>query len=971
MPQELSAPVIMSVDLVVVGGSAAAVACAVAAAQAGRRVVLAAPRSYMGDDICAGLQLWRSAVVPIHPLVKAIWPNMDSHPTPLHVKRTLDEAVLATGITVLLEAFPAGVLRGVDGQVQGVLLADRGGLHGIAAPHVVDATRLAAVAIQAGCEYTRPASPVIALSRLIAGGPTEVGTPMAQGLVIPHAEGGETQLAAARLEGTADLRGHSVPELLDFEAQAKIHLWHAQAQLVADDAVWTPTFGIRSGFPGDSYSAITEISPSSLAVAAGRIFVLGACALSGTQAAVMADPVRLIDVGARLGAWLATQPQRPARPCTGQLGVGGQPLSGVRLPDQGLRPIESPRQRVVISSSIPLLAEVDVLVVGGGTAGAPAAIAAARAKARTLLVERLPMLGGVGTAGQIATYYFGNKVGFTSEVDAAVHVLGGDPRPKTVAGSTWDVGWKSRWWHEQLVRDGGRAWFGVACVGVQCQGEGKDQVVIGVIVASEHGTGLIRTKSVVDATGAAEIAHLAGAPTVVVGAEHLAVQGTGLADVMPGRNYHNSDHTFCDDSDPVDATRMFIASRQKYGHAWDVGQLIDSRERRRISGRYELTPLDILADRTFPDTVARACSNFDSHGFTIHPLFMVKAPDKKPLWSWLPFRCLLPQGIDGVLVTGLGMSAHRDALPVVRMQADVQNTGYAAGMAAALSAADGVPVSRIDLRKLQRQLIAIGNLPEAVLADVDSFPVADADLTWAVREGFATHRGIALCLAEVQRARPLLLQHLQSVDSTERERAAMILGLQGDGLAAPILRQLLATAPWDAGWDFRGMHQFGLSMSRIDGLLVALALCGGADDAQQVMRLADQLTAADGFSHLRACGWACCVLAARWPEMRPSCAQALVRLLQLPGIAGHVIADLHAAVALARRLPDINDNVSRNQALKELHVAAALYRCGDVDGRGAKILGAYCHDVRGHFARHAHAVLAEVAQPQVTAAAAD
>jgi hypothetical protein len=38
-------------------------------------------------------------------------------------------------------------------------------------------------------------------------------------------------------------------------------------------------------------------------------------------------------------------------------------------------------------------------------------------------------------------------------------------------------------------------------------------------------------------------------------------------------------------------------------------------------------------------------------------------------------------------------------------------------------------------------------------------------------------------------------------------------------------------------------------------------------------------------------------------------------------------------------------------------LARALYRCGDYDGVGRKILEAYTHDLRGHFARHAKAVL--------------
>jgi succinate dehydrogenase/fumarate reductase flavoprotein subunit len=60
-----------------------------------------------------------------------------------------------------------------------------------------------------------------------------------------------------------------------------------------------------------------------------------------------------------------------------------------------------------------VLGEYDVVVVGGGTGGAPAAIGAGRQGAKTLLLEYLHGLGGVGTIGYISSYYHGNKVGFT------------------------------------------------------------------------------------------------------------------------------------------------------------------------------------------------------------------------------------------------------------------------------------------------------------------------------------------------------------------------------------------------------------------------------------------------------------------------------------------------------------------------------------------------------------------------------
>ena len=65
---------------------------------------------------------------------------------------------------------------------------------------------------------------------------------------------------------------------------------------------------------------------------------------------------------------------------------------------------------------MPVLGQYDVVVIGGGTGGAPAGIGAARQGAKTLVVEYLHGLGGVGTLGAISSYYWGNRVGFTATV---------------------------------------------------------------------------------------------------------------------------------------------------------------------------------------------------------------------------------------------------------------------------------------------------------------------------------------------------------------------------------------------------------------------------------------------------------------------------------------------------------------------------------------------------------------------------
>ena len=287
----------------------------------------------------------------------------------------------------------------------------------------------------------------------------------------------------------------------------------------------------------------------------------------------------------------------------------------------------------------------------------------------------------------------------------------------------------------------------------------------GVVVATPHGRGVVLAKAVVDSTGSAAIAAAAGAQCIYIGGEHIAVQGTGLPYWEPGARYTNTDYAFIDDLDVVDAWQSFLAGRKKFADRYDLGQLIDSRERRQIVGDFFLSPMDVYLDRTFPDSVVRANSNFDSHGFTIHPMFMLRPPDRKALPCYVPYRCLLPKGIEGVLVTGLGVSAHRDVMPVIRMQPDVQNQGYAAGVAAATAARTGKGLREIDIRELQRHLVEKGNLPEEVLTHEDSFPLPKERVEQAVRTVAKDFEGIEVIFAQTETALPLLREAYKAAAS--------------------------------------------------------------------------------------------------------------------------------------------------------------------------------------------------------------
>jgi len=594
--------------------------------------------------------------------------------------------------------------------------------------------------------------------------------------------------------------------------------------------------------------------------------------------------------------------------------------------------------------AVPILGTYDVVIVGGGTGGAPAGISSGRKGAKTLVVEYLYGLGGVGTTGYISKYYYGYIEGFTKEIDAGVIETGGGDNQGQPGG--WNIEWKKHWYRRQMRNVGVDIWFGaIGCGAFVVEGSVK-----GVVVATPNGRGIVLAKAVIDSTGNSDIAIAAGADYEYTGGASVAVQGTGLPGVKMGPGYTNTDWTFVDDSDVLDVWRAHVTAKEKFKGSYDLGQLVDTRERRRIIGEIRISPMDIVMGRTFPDTVVIARSNFDSHGFSIHPLFMIRPPDHEAMVVNVPYRCMLPKGLKSILVTGLGVSAHRDAMPVIRMQPDIQNQGYAVGIAAAMAAQMGKDVREIDLKALQRHLVSKGNMPETVLEDEDSLPLSADEVADAVGRLENNYEGLEIVLAHLDESLPLLRGAYSGATTQEAKLAyAHVLGMLGDKTGVETLTDAVRSGQWDKGWNYTGMGQFGMSLSPLDSLIVALGRTGERESVEAIVSQVRQLDPNSEFSHCRAVAMALETLGDK------RAAESLAELLRKPGMMGHAFTDIEKAT---KETPGSGvDTSTRNKSLKELFLARALYLCGDYDGLGEKILRQYSHDLRAHYARHAAEVL--------------
>jgi hypothetical protein len=632
---------------------------------------------------------------------------------------------------------------------------------------------------------------------------------------------------------------------------------------------------------GTSVDDLTALQPR----AVERLYVLGGRAgFARAEAPAHLRPLALMRLGTRVGA--AAAKLAAATPALREVRVAGAPaattadprevkefLSGVRPTLPASAHIPSPAR------GLPVLGEYDVVVVGGGTGGAPAAIGAARQGAKTLLIEYQDHLGGVGTLGLISTYYHGYRKGFTAEVDAGVKAMGGPDRK-----GGWNPVAKREWWRREIRKSGGEIWFSTLGCGTVMDGTR----VVGVVVATPHGRGVVLAKTVVDSTGNSDVAAAGGAGTLATSGEHAAMQGTGLSPKDLGAGYTNTDYSFSDESDPVDQWRMTVSARRKYQNSYDLSTFIDSRERRRIRGEAFITPLDIMNQRQYSDTISLHESNFDTHGYTVHPVFLIQFPDKKDMIARVPYRAMLPQGMDGVLVTGLGMSAHRDSMPILRMQPCIQNQGYAAGVACAMAAKAGQTPRQVDVRALQQHLVSVGSLPKEEVGTPDSPSPGPDAVQAAVQTVVKDHRGLAVLLEREDLALPLLRKAYEESQVPEhRLTYANLLGMMGDATGSATLSDALAGQGWDPGWNFRGMGQFGGSISPLDSHILALGRSGDLTKLPALLAKLAALDAKSEFSHHRAIAMALEDLG------DPAAAEPLAKLLNSPGMSGHAILAGH------------------------------------------------------------------------------
>jgi hypothetical protein len=376
----------------------------------------------------------------------------------------------------------------------------------------------------------------------------------------------------------------------------------------------------------------------------------------------------------------------------------------------------------------------DVLVVGGGTAGCHAAVAASQEGASVILVEMDGAVGGVATRANISTYHYGSRGGLQDWVDKQVisrqRQFGGQdflshPEAKRSVLS------------EMLEQNQVRVLLNSIAYDVIVE----DNRVAGVCLAGPGGLKEIRAKITIDCTADGDIAAAAGASFTIGreldGVSHLYSLAPRIVKKhpktgLPQIGQINFDAGWVHSIDVRDVSYAYMEGRQHLldyltegaeaeqdRHLLSIAPKLGVREGRHIIGDYVMNLEDFMYDRHFDDVVIRSCSHYDTHArdmgnesdFAQEWLVVLDMFVKGHYWCDVPYRCLLPQGVNGLLVASRALSVDREVSMGVRMQRDIQKLG----VAAAMSARDKVDPRQVSLLALQSKLVERGVLKQTDL----------------------------------------------------------------------------------------------------------------------------------------------------------------------------------------------------------------------------------------------------------------
>jgi len=410
----------------------------------------------------------------------------------------------------------------------------------------------------------------------------------------------------------------------------------------------------------------------------------------------------------------------------------------------------------------PVLGHWDVLVVGGGPAGMAAAVSAAKHGAKTLLVERYGFLGGMGTAGGVTNFagLYGKRggqlqplvAGVATDLLARIEALGGLNAPQDglqgrIRVRSYDVAAYKCAADQWLQAHGVQVLFHAWAADVQMlDGEMHDGALCSVLVQTKSGRLALRASQVIDASGDADIAQLAGVdfelgdghgdalyPSTMFrignvdaaraqaaigefkAIDALMAQAADRYDfprqgaiLRPQRNpsewranvtqLRNAHGKAVDATDALQLSAAETEGRRQIveymrflraevpgfeqAEIAEIAAQVGVRETRRIRGQYALTGEDVLGGARFDDCIGLNAWPIENHVAGRIDWQFPRDPDNA--YNQLPWRMLVPHRVTNLLVAGRCASMTHAGQSAARASGACFVMGQAAGTAAAL-----------------------------------------------------------------------------------------------------------------------------------------------------------------------------------------------------------------------------------------------------------------------------------------------
>ena len=410
------------------------------------------------------------------------------------------------------------------------------------------------------------------------------------------------------------------------------------------------------------------------------------------------------------------------------------------------------------------LRDVDVLVVGGGPAGIGAALAAARAGADTLLLERHAFLGGVGAFGMGMGI---NQMRPSGHSRGAVHELviehlsayGTDALTIPDHAIVCNVEYLKAALMDALDSVGCAYLLHAPVVDAIVE----HNRVAGAVVGSKEGLLGVSAKVTVDATGDADVAYLAGAQTlkgretdgflspmtlcfIISNVDVEAVQGAAREAVsIQFTDEARATYPLIPDGVllergpfPLEGCLVINHAGTRQIGSLDATQLPDIIRAEKHS-RHQIIQIvqalrefggpafaDIQLAAAAPQVGVRETRRLDGlYLLTEEDAMEGRRFDDAVAWrsgyldiGWtrwepmkihdVPYRALLPKKMDGLLASGRCISATHVGLSAGKSMGNCMATGHASGLAAALSAARGIQPRDLDVNALRLALAADG-----------------------------------------------------------------------------------------------------------------------------------------------------------------------------------------------------------------------------------------------------------------------